>query len=138
MYLHTGLGLVANPDVPAAPCATRWAWSIPTCWEWPKSLIYGDNYGNPPMPPVVASTLPGGAPIPPVPESGAAAESTIQAITDQQITDTQAGNQTFFEQLDTVVNPPASGFPWWAWLAGGVAAFALVAGGGGSPRRYGR
>jgi hypothetical protein len=76
--------------------------------------------------------------MPPVPESGAAAEATIQAITDQQILDTQAGNQTFFEQLDSVVNPPASGFPWWVWLAGGVAAFALVAGGSGSPRRYGR
>lgn len=136
MYLRTGLGVVSS-DVPASPCATQWAWSIPTCWQWPKSLIYGDKYANTPMPPAVRSTLPDGAPIPVVPESGDAALATIDAITGQQIADTQAGNQGFFEQLNTVVNPPA-GVPWWVWLAGGGVVFALVAFSGGSPRRYGR
>ncbi len=135
MYLHTGLG--ATADVPASPCTTRWAWSIPTCWQWPKTLIYGDNYPNPPAPPVVGSTLPDGSPIPVIPESGAAAEETIQSITDQQIRDMQAGNQTFFEDLDTKVNAPA-GLPWWAWGALGLGVFAVVTMGGGSPRRYGR
>jgi hypothetical protein len=136
MYVRTGLGAV-NPDVPLSPCSTRWAWSIPTCWQWPKSLIYGDNYPNPPAPPVVGSTLPDGSPIPVIPESGAAAQETIQAITDQQIRDTQAGNQVFFEEVDSKVNAPA-GVPWWVWLAGGGLVFAMVAMGGGSPRRYGR
>lgn len=135
MY-RLGMG-ATNPDVPVNPCATRWAWSIPTCWQWPKTLIYGDNYPSPPVPPPVGSTLPDGSPIPVIPESGAAAQETIQAITDQQIRDTQAGNQTFFEELDTRVNPPA-GVPWWAWLLGGLGVFAVVATGGGSPRRYGR
>ena len=133
MYLRTGLG----SDVPASPCSTRWAWSIPTCWQWPKSLIYGDNYPNPPAPAVVRSTLPDGSPIPVVPESGEAAQATIDAITGQQIRDTQAQNQDFFEELDTKVNPPA-GLPWWVWGGVGLAVFGVVAMGGGSPRRYGR
>lgn len=126
-----------NPDVPYAPCATRWAWAIPTCWQWPNDLIYGDKYRNPPMPPVVGSTLPDGTPIPTIPASGQAASETIQAITDAQIRATQAQNQQFFEDLNPVVNPPA-GISWWAWLAGGLGVFALVALSGGSPRRYGR
>ena len=136
MYVRTGLGVVST-DVPVSPCATRWAWSIPTCWQWPKSLIYGDSYSNPPAPPVVRSTLPDGSPIPAVPESGAAAQDTIQAITDQQIRDMQTGNQDFFEELDPKVNPPA-GVPWWVWGGVGLAVFGVVALGGGSPRRYGR
>lgn len=136
--VRTGMGSVStNPDVPSNPCETQWAWSIPTCWQWPKSLIYGSNYASTPMPPVVGSTLPDGSAIPPVPASGQAASDTVQALTDAQIAATQAGNQTFFENLNPIVNPPA-GVPWWVWLAGGVAAFALVATGGGSPRRYAR
>ncbi len=131
-------GLAAvNPDVPASPCTTRWSWTIPECWQWTKPIIYGDKYAAPPMPAVVGSTLPDGSAIPPVPESGPAAEATVQAITDQQIRDTQAQNQSFFEELDPIVNPPA-GVPWWVWVVGGLGVFALVAGGGGSPRRYGR
>ncbi len=35
-------------------------------------------------------------------------------------------------------SPPGFSMPWWIWLAGGLGVFALVAVGGGSPRRYGR
>lgn len=130
-------GDAATPDVPAGPCGTGYAWAIPDCWQWPKAIMYGSNYVNPPMPAVVGSTLPDGSVIPVVPANAAAAGDTVQAITNQQILDTQAQNQAFFENLNPIVNP-APGIPWWVWLAGGLGAAALVFVGGGSPRRYGR
>jgi hypothetical protein len=126
----------ANPAVPLDPCASQWAWSIPTCWQWPKTLIYGSNYPNPPAPPVVASTLPDGSAIPAVPVSGQAGSDTVQALTDAQIRAMQAGNQDFFENLNLSLQD--NSIPWWYWAAGGAAVLALLFVGGSSPRRYGR
>ena len=137
MYQLSNRGMGAgNPDVPDAPCATQWAWAIPTCWQWPKSIIYGDKYPAPPAPPVVGSTLPDGSPIPPVPASGEEANATIDAIIAEQKARANAQNLSFFQTVQT--NLESTGIPWWAWLAGGVGVFALVAVSGGSPRRYGR
>lgn len=134
-----GLGSIdgSTPTTPASPCATQWAWSLPTCWQWPKSLIYGDSYSPVPMPVPVGSTLPDGSAIPAVPASGQTASDTIQAITNQQMLATQNQDLGFFSNLNDQLKEQ-SGVPWWGWLLGGLAVFGLVAGSSGSPRRYGR
>lgn len=125
-------GLAAtDPNVPDNPCNTSWYWTIPSCWGWTHTLVYGDKYPSTPMPPAVGSTLPDGSAIPAVPASGQAASDTVQAITNQQILDTQAQNQQFFEDLNPQVNLEPTSIPWWVWALGGVAVFAVVTGGGG-------
>lgn len=135
VYSLRGLGSAGSADVPANPCSTKWAWTIPTCWQWPKSLIYGTDYPAPPMPPVVGSTLPGGDPIPAVPESGDAANETIDQIIGQQSEEWKAQTGSFFQDVNTKLQ--SNGVPWWVWALG-AGAVAVVAIGGGSPRRYGR
>lgn len=89
-----------------------------------------------PKPPVISSTLPDGSAIPAVPESGAAANETIDALIAQQWREWQAANA---EAMSTYT-PPVEGFsiPWWWWAVGGVGVFGLVALSAGGPRRYGR
>jgi hypothetical protein len=142
-----GMSAVGTQYTPDNPCGTAWDWAIPTCWSWLHDAVYAGKYPEPPTPPPVASTLPDGSAIPAVPPDAASPQQVgvnagqiVQSITDQQVTDTQAQNQSFFESLNNSLNPPpgGSGINW--WLVGGIAAgvFALVAIGGGSPRRYGR
>jgi hypothetical protein len=117
--------------VPDAPCATRWSWAIPGCWNWVNNLVMGDKYAQPPAPAVVRSTLPSGAPIPSVPPvldtpeaTGANAAAIAQSISNQQILDTQAQNQQFFSDLNTSLQADSSGVNW--WLLGGLAVAGLV------------
>lgn len=129
-------GDASTADVPAGPCGTRWSWSIPTCWQWPKALIYGDKYPAPPAPPVVRSTLPDGSPIPAVPGSQDEARATIDAITGQQIYDWQDQTDDFFKGVNEGLK--SNGLSPWVLVLAGVGLFAAVAIGGGRPRRYGR
>lgn len=100
-------------EVPANPCSTRFAWSIPTCWQWPKSFIYA-RYPAPPAPPVVGSTLPDGSPIDAIPAGEEDANATIDAIIAAQKEAADAQAQEFFQRLNEQLKEET---PWWLWPA---------------------
>ena len=99
---------------------------------------------------LVPSTLavpgaPTGSALTTAPASGADAQSTVDTLLNQQLTDQQALNATAVQSsaLDqaasgavSVASVATSPLLWVGLLGLGV--FALVAMGGGSPRRYGR
>jgi hypothetical protein len=138
MYGLRGMGQTA-PVIPDNPCATQWAWSIPSCWSWwnPTSA----NVAPPPAPTGDVLTVP--------PASGADAQATVDALINQQTAAQQAvaAGQVQTNALDQLASGVVDtgnalsaplGIPWLVWLVGGVGIFAMVAVGGGSPRRYGR
>ena len=84
-------------------------------------LVYGNTYLSTPMPAVVASTVNGQA-IPVVPASGAAANATVQSITNAMITQTQANNQNFFNNLFGTLPPPADDTEMSWWMIAGIGA----------------
>ncbi len=108
----------------------------PSCWGTVES---GPTVVAPPGAPTGdALTLP--------PASGADAQATVDALLNQQLADQQKVNAAGVSSswwdstvggVYSVGSSAVSGFPW-GWLAIGVGAVALVAFGGGSPRRYGR
>jgi hypothetical protein len=91
-----------------------------------------------PAPPVISSTLPDGSDIPPVPESGAAAEATIDALIAKQWREWQPANAAAMSTYTPPPDPEPFSIPWWVWAVGGVGVFGLVALSAGGPRRYGR
>ncbi len=80
------------------------------------------------------------------PASGADAQATVDALLNQQLRDQQkldaAGvSSSWWDSIAGgaySVGSSAVGAIPWGWIAAGVGIFALVAVGGGSPRRYGR
>jgi hypothetical protein len=106
----------------------------PTCW----TMLTPSYVGVPPAPTGDVLTVP--------PASGEEAQATVDALLNQQAVNQQAINagQVSSSWVDTVLGNTSaaatsavSSFPWILGLAG-FAVFALVAIGGGSPRRYGR
>jgi len=134
---NRGVGDLAT----TAYCAGWARYLDPFCWSFnatqaaSQAAVYGDKYAPPPSPPPVGSTLPDGSPIPAVPPVEASPELTAvnagqmaASISNKQISDWQAANQQFFEDLNQELNPPPgpSGINW--WLIGGIAAGVLVVG----------
>jgi hypothetical protein len=85
------------------------------------------------------------------PASGVDAQATVDALLDQQMRDQQALDadgvkSSWLDSLasdvvdtgDAITNPKLGGVSAWVWLVGGLGLFAVVAMGGGKPRRYGR
>jgi hypothetical protein len=133
MYGIRGMGTADVPEG-AGVCNSRFGGFFPTCWDWLHEVVYGDKYPAPPSPPAVGSTLSSGAQIPAVPPDAASpqlvgvnAGQIVQDITDQQVSDWQAQNQQFFENLNDQVNPPGSEGTNW-WLIGGLAAGVFLMG----------
>ncbi len=95
--------------------------------------------------PVAPVGAPSGSVLTVPPASGVDAQATVDSLVNQQMIDQQALNATGVQSStsDLILGSggaavsAASSIPW-GWLAVGLGAFALVAVGGGSPRRYGR
>ncbi len=118
------------------------------CRGWSSYLNPGCYFAGPP-----SNIAPVGAPtgnllrVPPA--SGVDAQATVDALANQQLIDQQAiaGAQVTSSTLDQVASGLVAagdtlaaplGISWLIWLAGGIGVFAMVAMGGGRPRRYGR
>lgn len=96
--------------------------------------------GTPPAPPQSVWTTP--------PASGADAQSTVDTLLNQQMTAQQAADAAGVQSSwwDSVTGGTYSAgsaagaalSSYLPWVLGGLALFAVVAVGGGSPRRYGR
>ena len=101
--------------------------------------------------PVPSSVAPPGAPggsgltLPPASEADA--QASVDALTNQQLSDQQALNaagvqSSWWDSLTggaySAGSAVGSTFSWLPWILGGVAVAAVFAVGGGSPRRYGR
>lgn len=102
-------------------------------------ILYS-GYPSPPAPLPVGSTA-GGAPIPVVPASGDAAQQTIDTVLAENKAANDAAYQGFFSNVASgnAADYTVGGLSAWVWIGiAGLGAFALVAMGGGSPRRYGR
>jgi hypothetical protein len=121
-----------------------WCGTQPASWEF---------WCTPNAPVVAPPGAPTGAVLTVPPASGAEAQATVDALVNQQMLDQQALNAQGVQSSTsdvilgsggaavTAASAAASSAfssPWlWIGVAG-VAAFAVVAIGGGSPRRYGR
>jgi hypothetical protein len=137
MYLRTiGAGLGRTPGEDAV-CKAAWfgGFFSPTCW----SALTPSMVAPPGAPTGDLLTVP--------PASGADAQATVDALVNQQLIDQQNLNAQGVQS--TVLDQAAGGivsagsavapsFPWVMLGLLGVGAFALIAVGGGSPRRYGR
>ncbi len=141
MYSLRGLGRTVAQDI---ECRAAFAggFFMPSCW----SALEVSSLAPPPAPPVDQWVTP--------PASGDDAQATVDAILNQEAIDQQklnaAGVQSsWWDSItggtyaagaavgDAAGSVAKSVFPW-AVVAVAAGAFALVAIGGGSPRRYGR
>lgn len=97
----------------------------------------------------VSTVAPPGAPtgdlLTTPPASGEEAQATVDALVNQQLTDQQALNaqyvtSSWWDEATGAVGAvsPSSTTSWLLYGALGLGVFALVAVGGGGPRRYGR
>lgn len=114
------------------------------------TLAHPENIAPIQAPPVVGA--PSGDLLTTPPESGAAAQQTVDDLLAQQardwlaqnvqtMQDTQANldrSAAVYDQAAASSSFSLGGVSWYWWLAGGLGMFALVSMGGGSPRRYGR
>ncbi len=119
------------------------SWFSGECWSRAWDGLF-------PQRPVVAPVrAPTGDVLTVPPASGEQASATVQALIDQQMIDQQSLNAAGVESsvLDRASSAAVStgaalaapgGVSWLVWGALGLGVFALVAMGGGSPRRYGR
>lgn len=134
--LKRGMGRTAAQDV-VCRSETFGGFFDPACW----SALEVSPIAPPGAPTGSALTVP--------PASGEEAQATVDALLNQQLADQQALNaqgvtSSWWNQVTGGTAAiaqnafsMASALP---WILGGVGliAFALIAGGGGSPRRYGR
>jgi len=130
---YAGLGRTLAQD---ADCrsGTFGGFFTPVCWTMLQSS---------PVAPVGAPT---GDVLTVPPASGEEAQATVDALVNQQLLDQQALNASkvssswWDSAASTVVAAGDAVTPSFPWLLGlvGLGAFALVAVGGGSARRYGR
>jgi hypothetical protein len=156
LRLKHGLGDILNPTAGTAVDCGLFAGGFfnKTCWclSFPSLCSQSDYVAARAVAdPTVYNTLkeapvvgaPAGAVLTTAPASGAQAQGTIDALVAQQNADWQAQNTASMQQTQSNLDQlaaeyPSAGVPWWVWVAGGVGLLAVVAIGGGSPRRYGR
>ena len=144
MYRLSGLGatLPTGTAATTAACAGEFAGGFfdPSCW-W--ASIFPD-----PVSTVAPPPAPTGAALTTPPADAASAAALAQSLADQQAIAQQNLNatqvlSTWWDNLTGgaaqagggLSNVLSGALP---WIIGGVAIFAVVAAGGGSPRRYGR
>lgn len=124
-----------------------------TCAAQSASIFSGELWdyifhGCPVPSAVAAPPAPTGSVLTVPPASEGDAQQTVDALLNQQMRDQQAKNaegvkSTWWDETlggaygagNTLGDSLMAAFP---WILGGVAVLALVAVGGGSPRRYGR
>ena len=114
-------------------------WSCPAPQWWMKMFGLTDTS-------VAVAAAPTGAALTTPPASGAEAEALVQSLSDQQLAAQQAANAQgvrsgLFDQAASALMDTTNAFSMASvmpWIIGGVLVFAIVAVGGGSPRRYGR
>jgi hypothetical protein len=159
-YRHRGLSDVLNPTAGSSLDCGLFAGGVfqKACWclQFP-SLCSSADYqaavalANPDLvyapiqqPPVVGA--PTGTAATVAPASGQQAQETINQLLAEQMTAQQAGDAATVAQTQASLDAIAASQPslasatnWWLYIGiAAVAVFALVAMGGGSPRRYGR
>ena len=161
MYLRTtgGLGDILNPTAGSALdcgffaggafkkecwCLDHPTWCSESDYMASRAMADPSVYNTLRQPPVVAA--PSGDKLVTPPASGEDAQSTVDELLADQMRRWQgqntesmqetAGNLSQFQS--DYEKATAASIPMWLWLAAGVGVFAVVAVGGGSPRRYGR
>ena len=118
-----------------------WPWFY-KCWQytpdaWRQMRAFAEQGPGAPVPPPAVSA---GESTIPAPYTQAEYQAAVDEALAQGQTETQAKQSAWAASFVPVsASPSTLGGSWWVWIAvAGVAVFALVAVGGGSPRRYGR
>jgi len=143
---NSGLG-TSPPGVYDCSGAVSWLLSS-SCWSQTRDQWAAQYAAQ--LSPIAPPGAPTGSVLTVPPASGADAQATVDELLNQQLADQQAKNAAGVTSSwwDTLLGAPAAAggavasaftMPTWAWIGlAGIAAFALVSAGGGSPRRYGR